>query len=126
MSQKKIVNRGIVAILYSMKERSEKMANKITKLNFQTEVLEAEQPVLIDFFANWCAPCQMLSPVIDEIASEHPSVKVCKVDIDQEMELAASFQVMSIPTLVVMKHGKLLQRAVGVQPKKEIMNMLEM
>lgn len=100
------------------------MAMVITKNNFQTEVLEAKEPVLIDFFANWCAPCKMLSPVIEEIANEQPGVKVCKINVDEEAELAATFQVMSIPMLVVMKDGKPVQKAVGVQPKNEILNML--
>jgi len=100
------------------------MAMVITKNNFQTEVLEAKEPVLIDFFANWCAPCRMLSPVIEEIASEQPGVKVCKINVDEEAELAATFQVMSIPMLVVMKDGKTVQKAVGVQAKKEILKML--
>lgn len=101
------------------------MATTITKSNFKTEVLEAKEPVLIDFFANWCAPCRMLTPVIEEIANEHPDVKVCKINVDEEAELAATFQVSSIPMLVVMKDGKPVQQAVGVQPKTEILNMLD-
>ena len=101
------------------------MATIITKHNFQSEVLEAEGPVLIDFFANWCGPCKMLSPIIDEIAKEKPEVKVCKVNVDEEAELAAGFQVMSIPMLVVMKDGKAVQKAVGVQPKDQILKMIE-
>lgn len=100
------------------------MATTITKHNFQSEVLDAKGPVLIDFFANWCAPCKMLSPILDEIAKEKPDVKVCKVNVDEEAELAAGFQVMSIPMLVVMKDGKAVQKSVGVQPKEQIINML--
>ncbi len=101
------------------------MSQMLTKENFQAEVMDAQEPVLIDFYANWCGPCKMLSPVIDEIAKETPDVKVCKVDVDQQGELAATFQVMSIPTLVVMKNGKVTHKTVGVQPKSEILNMLK-
>lgn len=101
------------------------MATVITKENFQSEVLESTQPVLIDFFANWCGPCRMLTPILDELAIEQPNVKICKVDVDTQSELAASFGVMSIPMLVVVKDGKTITSAVGVQPKKEILNMLE-
>ncbi len=101
------------------------MATIITKHNFQSEVLEAKGPVLLDFFANWCAPCRMLTPIIEEIAQEQPDVKVCKINVDEEAELAAGFQVMSIPMLVVMKDGKAVQKSVGVQPKEQIVQMLK-
>lgn len=101
------------------------MATIITKHNFQSEVLEAKGPVLLDFFANWCAPCRMLTPIIEEIAKEQPDVKVCKINVDEEAELAAGFQVMSIPMLVVMKDGKAVQKSVGVQPKEQIEAMLK-
>jgi len=101
------------------------MATMITKHNFQSEVLEAKGPVLLDFFANWCAPCRMLTPIIEEIAQEQPDVKVCKINVDEEAELAAGFQVMSIPMLVVMKDGKAVQKSVGVQPKEQIIQMLK-
>lgn len=96
----------------------------IKNTNFKSEVLDETKPVLIDFFANWCTPCKMLSPVIEEIAKEKPEVKVCKINIDEEPELAQQFQIMSIPTLVVMKNGKQEGKLVGVRPKKDIVNLL--
>ena len=97
----------------------------ITKNNFEQEVLHSDKPVLIDFWAPWCGPCRMLSPVISEIAEEYgDKVKVCKVNVDDEGELAASFNVMSIPTLVVVKDGKVTNSAIGVRPKAQIVEML--
>ena len=98
----------------------------ITKNNFEQEVLHSDKPVLIDFWAPWCGPCRMLSPVISEIAEEYgDKVKVCKVNVDDEGELAASFNVMSIPTLVVVKDGKVTNSAVGVRPKAQIVSMID-
>lgn len=97
----------------------------VTKENFQSEVLESDKTVLIDFWAEWCGPCRMLSPVVDEIANEKPDVKVCKVNVDNEPELATQFGVMSIPTLVVIKDGKVQSQSVGVQPKNNILAMLK-
>ena len=99
-------------------------AMKITKDNFEAEVLKSAQPVLLDFWATWCVPCQMLSPVIEEIAAEQPSIKVGKVNVDEEPELAAKFGVMSIPTLVVMKGGQIAARTMGVQPKASVLKLL--
>ncbi len=99
-------------------------ALKLTKNNFNDEVMNSNKPVLIDFWANWCGPCRMLSPVVDEIAQETDGVKVCKVNVDEEPELARAFQVMSIPMLAVMKNGKLVNKAVGVKPKAAIKQML--
>ncbi len=99
-------------------------ALKITKQNFQEEVINSDKKVLIDFWASWCGPCRMVSPVIDEIAAERPDIKVCKVNVDEEQELAASFQVMSIPALVVMENGKIVNQAVGARPKAQILSML--
>ena len=97
----------------------------ITKNNFEQEVLHSDKPVLIDFWAPWCGPCRMLSPVISEIAEEYgDKIKVCKVNVDDEGELAASFNVMSIPTLVVVKDGKVTDSAVGVRPKAQIVEMI--
>ena len=98
---------------------------KITSENFEREVLQSEKPVLIDFWASWCGPCRMLSPTISEIAEEYKDkVKVGKVNVDEEGELAAMFRVSSIPLLVVMKNGKVVNSAVGVRPKKQIVGML--
>jgi thioredoxin 1 len=96
----------------------------ITKENFQKEVVESDKPVLLDFWASWCGPCRMVSPVIDEISGETPTVKVGKVNVDEQMELASAFNVMSIPTLIVMKNGKVANEAVGAIPKQQIVSML--
>ena len=98
---------------------------RLTKENFQAEVMQADKPVLIDFYADWCGPCQMVSPIVDEIAGERSDIKVCKVNVDEQMELAQSFGVSSIPTLVVIPGGKLVKHAVGAHPKSAILDMLE-
>lgn len=96
----------------------------ITSENFENEVLKSDKPVLIDFYANWCGPCKMLSPVIEKLAEELDNIKVGKVNVDEENSLAASFGVMSIPTIVVMKNGKVTNKAVGVQSKDKLIGML--
>ena len=98
---------------------------KLTKENFDEEVLNSDKPVLIDFWANWCGPCRMLSPTVDEIAEEREDIKVCKVNVDNEMELASAFGVSSIPMLTVIKDKKIVVQSVGVQPKAIILAMLE-
>ena len=99
-------------------------AININKNNFRNEVLDSEKPVLLDFWAPWCGPCRMVSPIVDEIAAERGDIKVGKVNVDEQPELAAQFGVMSIPTLVVMKGGKVANQMVGARPKSQILAML--
>ena len=99
-------------------------ALKITKDNFQAEVLEAKETVLVDFWASWCGPCKMIGPIIDQIADERTDVKVCKINVDEEQELAVQFKVMSIPTLLVFKDGKVVNQSLGAKPKAAILAML--
>ena len=100
-------------------------ALKITKDNFQAEVLEANGTVLVDFWASWCGPCKMIGPIIDQIADERGDVKVCKINVDDEPELAAKFRVMSIPTLLVFKGGEVVNQSMGAKPKTAILAMLD-
>ena len=98
----------------------------ITSLNFENEVLNADKPVLLDFYADWCGPCKMLSPILHELAEEKgDALKVGKVNVDEQMELAMRFQVSSIPMLVVFKDGKEITKSVGYRPKSEIAAMVE-
>ena len=96
----------------------------ITKENFEAEVLKSAQPVLLDFWAAWCGPCRMLSPIVDEVAEERTDVKVGKVNVDEQPDLAAEFGVMSIPTMLVFKGGKLVNQAVGARPKSGVLALL--
>ncbi len=97
----------------------------ITKDNFESEVVNSDRPVLVDFWASWCGPCRMVSPIVDEIAGERGDIKVGKINVDEEQELAVRFQVMSIPTLMVFKNGEVVKQAVGAQPKAQILSMLD-
>lgn len=97
----------------------------LTKENFEQEVLKTDKPVLVDFWAEWCGPCQMLLPVIEELADEVTDAKICKVNIDEQPELAEQYHIMTIPTLMVMKNGKVASTSVGVKPKAAILEMLK-
>lgn len=98
---------------------------KITKQNFESEVMKSEKPVLLDFWAAWCGPCKMVAPIIDEVAGEIKGLaKVGKINIDEELELAKNFNIMSIPTLLVIKNGKVVGKSIGLKPKKEILEMI--
>ena len=99
-------------------------AININKNNFQSEVLNSEKKVLLDFWAPWCGPCRMVVPIVEEIADERPDIKVGKVNVDEEAELASRFGIMSIPTLVVIEKGKIVNQAMGARPKEAILGML--
>lgn len=101
------------------------MSVKVTKDTFAAEVLQSEIPVLVDFYADWCMPCKMLGPVIEEIAEENPQIKVCKVNIDEQQELAAEYSVMSIPNIIVFKGGNISASTVGVRSKDELVALTE-
>ena len=100
-------------------------AKTITKENFEKEVMNSDKPVLIDFWASWCGPCRMVSPIVEELADELTAQKVGKINIEEQPELAEAFSVMSIPTLMVIKNGKVVSKATGARPKQAILDMLE-
>lgn len=96
----------------------------INKDNFHKEVLDSDKPVLLDFFASWCGPCRMVGPILDEIAEEREDIKVCKVNIDEQPELAHRYRIMTIPTLMVLKDGNIVEQSVGAKPKHQILAMV--
>ena len=100
-------------------------AVNVNKNNFQVEVMESDRKVLVDFWAPWCGPCRMVLPLVEQIAQEREDIKVCKVNVDEEPELANQFGVMSIPTLMVVEDGEVLERATGARPKESILELLE-
>ena len=99
-------------------------AINISKNNFQKEVINSDKKVLLDFWAPWCGPCRMVAPIVEEIADERPDIKVGKINVDEEAELASQFGIMSIPTLVVIENGKIVNQTMGAKPKDEILAML--
>jgi thioredoxin 1 len=99
--------------------------NDVTDSNFQAEVLEADGPVLVDFWAPWCGPCRVVAPVLEEIAAERPDLKIVKLNVDENQQTAANFQVLSIPTLILFKHGQVAKKVVGAYPKRKLEAELE-
>lgn len=95
----------------------------VNKNNFQEEVMQSDKPVLVDFWAPWCGPCRMIGPILDEIAEEREDIKICKINVDEETELASQFQIMSIPTLLVVKEGQIVNKTLGARPKEQILEL---
>lgn len=100
-------------------------AVNVNQSNFQEEVLNSEKPVLLDFWASWCGPCRMVLPIVEEIARENPDIKVCKVNVDEQQELANQFNVISIPSLFVMKNGRIVNQSVGAKSKEQILELVK-
>ena len=100
------------------------MSKNVTLENFDQEVLRSDKTVLLDFWATWCGPCRMVAPILEEIAGERPDIKVCNVNVDEQPELASRYRIMSIPTLMVVKNGQVVNQAVGARPKSQILSML--
>jgi len=101
------------------------MAKHITTNEFETLVLKSDKPVIVDFYADWCGPCKMLAPIMEQIAAENPDINVYKVDVDKEVDLARKFNVMSIPTVISFKDGKINKQALGYMPKDKVLGLLK-
>jgi len=123
-----LILKAIVTVCYTINQKTERKINMSVKVitadNFEKEVLNASQTVLIDFWATWCGPCQMLSPIVDEIAEENGQISVCKVNVDDQPALAQAFGIVSIPTLVVMRAGKAVNQSAPAVPKQKTPHML--
>ncbi len=124
MSLKIPLNQGIIELNLNERRVTDMSVLVVNKSNFES-VVKSEKPVLLDFYADWCGPCRMVSPLVDEIAQENPQYLVGKINVDNEPELAAAFGVSSIPMLAVMKDGKVVSQAVGARPKEQILDMLK-
>ena len=125
LSRKFPLFKAILKTQIKDKEDTKMSAIKGTVNNFKEEVLNSEKPVLVDFWATWCGPCRLLSPIVDEIADEHPEIKVVKVNIDEEPELAERYSIMTIPTLCVIKNGEVVTQASGARPKQQVLALLQ-
>jgi len=99
--------------------------NEVTDANFQAEVIEADKPVLVDFWAPWCGPCRLVAPVLEEIASERDDLRIVKLNVDEYQQTAAAFEVLSIPTMILFKHGQVAKKLIGAQPKRKLESELE-
>lgn len=123
ISQKRKIESGILQ-LQNKKEDIKMSVINVDRFNFQNEVMDSDKPVLLDFWASWCMPCRMVGPILEEIAAERSDIKIGKVNVDEQPELARQFQVMSIPTLLVIKNGRIVDQSVGARPKEAILSML--
>lgn len=112
-------------LVIRLQEERKMSVVKLTVENFEQEVLQAEKPVLVDFYADWCGPCKMMSPIVDEIAEEESEIKVCNINIDQAMEIAQKYRVMSIPTFIAFKNGEEAGRQIGAVSKGELLSLIK-
>ena len=112
-------------LMIGLQEERKMSVVKLTVENFEQEVLQAEKPVLVDFYADWCGPCKMMSPIVDEIAEEESEIKVCNINIDQAMEIAQKYRVMSIPTFIAFKNGEEAGRQIGAVSKGELLSLIK-
>ena len=120
--------RATVTVCYTIKKNKVKNMSiiNLTKDSYHNEVMETEKVVVIDFWATWCGPCKMMAPVVEEVAKDYPDVKVCKVNVDEEPELSNAFKIVSIPTIVVIKNGEIIDSVVGYRPKEDIEKIIKL